>query len=788
MVGECRLKITKKLGSKKYLARIYLWFASLILLVTAILSSVVYYNVQEKVFDNEYKNSRKLLAQTKYNMEYLDNMVRNLILSTYNNNDVRALMYLNDNETFDYMNVINKLKSAVVWSNSFVQSVYIYNNNKQNYYSTYGQFIHKDIELEKLLQAHGGSIQPLKPIVRNMDVSLDASHVQMEKVLTYVMYELTDEQGRMDGAVILNIKLEWLFNNIKAINNVEMEQLSKMFILSDDQQFMEVNEALSEEGTKLAALLQEKYPTLRATENYFSIKLDGNKYLAAYITVDHTGWILFKTVPYDEAYVYLNKLRTSIIIITVIVLLATLLVLYQVSRGIYRPVEQLVAQLRSSHFLGEEAAVSKDEFIFLQDVYKNSAAQLGQFHQEKISGQQRMKNRFLSKWILNSLSVSIADFEASCLEHKLPFRQEHNFMICVLKFDNYKHVTEKSFEEKELLVFAVMNIASEFLSQACHAEAVDLRNDHVAVILQSETSLDHLEPLILQLLKECQTYLFQCYNLSITAALSASVGDHTYATTAYQQALNVSMYRFIAGKMSVLTQGFIKQLGQIPSMDRVLELENQLLEQVRNGNYRGSADKLAALLDEVKKLEYSDMTLSLLHAVNQFKYLVYDLNKSRKEPVKVNTILMSKELLQIETIGEFQAKWMEVIEEITSDTEVERERISEDVVIALRIQEMIDERYADLNLGASEIATVIGISPAKVGKIFKAHKQMSIPDYMNRVRLERAVEWMENSQLNIQDIMRKVGFENESYFYKVFKAKFGTTPREFMAKRIKERM
>ncbi|MZQ84845.1 helix-turn-helix domain-containing protein [Paenibacillus sp. 5J-6] len=781
------MKMAKKLGSKKYLARIYLWFAALILLVTAILSSVLYYNVQEKVFDNEYKNSRKLLAQTKYNIEYLDNMVRNLILSTYNNNDVRALMYLNEDETFDYMNVINKLKSSVVWSNSFVQSVYIYNNNKQNYYSTFGQFIHKDVEWEKLLQARGGSIPPLKPVVRNMDVSLDSTHVQMEKVLTYVMYELTDEQGRMDGAVILNIKLEWLFNNIKAINNVEVEQLSKMFILSDDQQFMEVNEALSEEGTKLAALLQEKYPTLRAADNYFSIKLDGNKYLSTYITVDHTGWILFKTVPYDEVYVYLNKLRTSIIIITVIVLLATLLVLFQVSRGIYKPVEQLVSQLRSSHFLSEETAASRDEFIFLQDVYKNSATQLGQFHQEKISGQQRMKNRFLSKWILNSLSVSLTDFEGSCREHKLPFRQGQNFMICVLKFDNYKHVTEKSFEEKELLVFAVMNIASEFLSQACHAEAVDLRNDHVAVILQAETSLDHLEALILQLLEECQTYLFQCYNLSITASLSASVADHTYATTAYQQALNVSMYRFIAGKMSVLTQSYIKQLGQIPSMDRVLELENQLLEQVKHANYRGSADKLAALLDEVKKLEYSDMMLSLLHAVNQFKYLVYDLNKARKEPIKVNTILMSKELLQIETIGEFQTKWMEVIDEITSDNEVETDRISEDAVIALRIQEMIDERYADLNLGASEIAMSIGISPAKVGRFFKSHKQMSIPDYMNRVRLEKAVEWMENSQLNIQDIMRKVGFENESYFYKVFKAKFGTTPREFMAKRIKER-
>lgn len=782
------MKITKKLGAKKYLARIYLWFASLILLVTAILSSVVYYNVQEKVVDNEFKNSRKLLAQTKYNIEYLDNMVRNLLLSTYNNNDVRSLMYLNEDETFDYMNVINKLKSSVVWSNSFVQSVYLYNNNKQNYYSTFGQFIHKDMEWEKVLQAHGGSIPPLKPIIRDMDVSLDSQHVQKEKVLTYVMYELTDEQGRMDGAVILNIKLEWLFNNLKAINNVEADQLSKMFILSDNQQFLEVSQELSEEGTKLEVLLREKYTSLGVTGNYFSIKMDGTKYLAAYTPVDNTGWVLFKTVPYDEAYVYLIKLRTSIIIITVIVLLATLLVLFQVSRGIYKPVEQLVSQLRSSHLLGGETAASRDEFIFLQDVYRNSATQLGQFHQEKISGQQRMKNRFLSKWVLNSLSVSIGDFEISCNEHKLPFRQERNFIICVLKFDNYKNLTEMSLEEKELLVFAVMNIASEFLSKACHAEAVDLRNDHVAVILQTDTQAELLEASILSQLKECQTYLFQCYNLSVTAAQSDSVTDHTHLTTAYQQALYVSMYRFLAGKMSVITQDYISQLGQIPSMERVLELENQLLEQVRNANYRGSADKLAVLLDEVKKLEYSDMMLSLLHAVNQFKYLVYDLNKSRSEPVKVNAILMSKELLEIETITEFQTKWMEVIYEVTSNGEVERNQVSKDVTIAIRIVELIDERYADLNLGASEIAVIIGISPSKVGKIFKAYKQMSIPDYINRVRLEKAVEWLENSQLNIQDIMRKVGFENESYFYKVFKAKFGTTPREFIAKRVKERI
>jgi YesN/AraC family two-component response regulator len=56
---------------------------------------------------------------------------------------------------------------------------------------------------------------------------------------------------------------------------------------------------------------------------------------------------------------------------------------------------------------------------------------------------------------------------------------------------------------------------------------------------------------------------------------------------------------------------------------------------------------------------------------------------------------------------------------------------------------------------------------------------MSIPEYINDVRLKNAVQWMRNSNLSVVEIMKKVGIENESYFYKIFKAKFGTTPRGF---------
>ncbi|GGI46015.1 hypothetical protein GCM10008018_15010 [Paenibacillus marchantiophytorum] len=771
------MNIAKKFQSKN-VARVCLWFVSAILLVISILSYVVYFYVQEEVVEREYNNSRVLLAQSKKNIEYADNMVRQLLLSIYNKNDVRSLMDMNNESAFDPKNVIDKLRNSVVWNRSFVQSVYIYNNNKKIYFSTYGEILYKDTELEKLLQEHGGAITPLKPVIRDIDVSLDSRYIQMEKVLTYVMYEQTDEMGRMDGAVIINIKLEWLHNNIHAFNNGETEQLNEMFILSDNRHLINVCKELSERGTKLEALFIDKYQSVGESGNFFSIRLDGTKYLTAYIPIDNTGWVLFKTVPYDEAYGLLIRLRTYIV---VIVLLVTLLILFQLSRGIRKPVDKLVPKLRSSHVFGEASESLADDLIYLQDVYRSHPG---------IFNYQCMKKRFLRKWVLNSLSVSCDELALFCQEYKLSFRQDGQFKVCILKFDNYKLLAEKKIEEKELLTFAVMNIASEFVSKVCHTGAVDLQHDHVAMILQADMPSDMLEETVLLLLKECQTYLFQYYRLSITAVLSVSVTDYTHVTTAYQQALNVSMYRFLAGKMSVLTQDNIAKLGRNSSIERLPELEKQLLEQVRNGNHQESADKLAVLLEEVRQLDYCDMMLTLRHTVNQFKYLVSDLNQLRQEPVKVNTILMRKELLESETISEFQTKLMDVIYEVTSSYEAEDNQVAEvaDIALPLQIEQIIAERYADMNLGAAEIALIVGAPAVKVGKIFRIYKKMSITDYINRVRLDKAVEWMENSELPIQDIIHRVGIESESYFYKTFKAKLGATPREFMAKRAKERI
>ena len=53
-------------------------------------------------------------------------------------------------------------------------------------------------------------------------------------------------------------------------------------------------------------------------------------------------------------------------------------------------------------------------------------------------------------------------------------------------------------------------------------------------------------------------------------------------------------------------------------------------------------------------------------------------------------------------------------------------------------------------------------------------------DCIRTVRLKRAVQLLEKSQLSIANIAYEVGFNNPTYFSKVFKDEYGTVPSEYV--------
>lgn len=82
-------------------------------------------------------------------------------------------------------------------------------------------------------------------------------------------------------------------------------------------------------------------------------------------------------------------------------------------------------------------------------------------------------------------------------------------------------------------------------------------------------------------------------------------------------------------------------------------------------------------------------------------------------------------------------------------------------------------------LTIEEMAAEVGLSQSHFMKYFKNTMGTSFIEYLNEYRLTMAARLLLSSDSSILAIAAEVGFENLSYFNRIFKKRFGQTPREY---------
>ena len=94
------------------------------------------------------------------------------------------------------------------------------------------------------------------------------------------------------------------------------------------------------------------------------------------------------------------------------------------------------------------------------------------------------------------------------------------------------------------------------------------------------------------------------------------------------------------------------------------------------------------------------------------------------------------------------------------------------------IQENLESK-----LTLASVARVACFSPTYFSYIFKKFNGISLWEYINIKRVERAVEMLKNERMTKLEIAERCGFSSASNFYKTFSAVTGKTPSEYAEKR-----
>ncbi len=84
-----------------------------------------------------------------------------------------------------------------------------------------------------------------------------------------------------------------------------------------------------------------------------------------------------------------------------------------------------------------------------------------------------------------------------------------------------------------------------------------------------------------------------------------------------------------------------------------------------------------------------------------------------------------------------------------------------------------------LKAGVPRLVALCGVSPAHLARTLKASQGLTPTEFVNALRLEQAAILLTTTTQEIIEIASDCGFENLSYFYRLFRRRFGQSPRQY---------
>jgi len=177
---------------------------------------------------------------------------------------------------------------------------------------------------------------------------------------------------------------------------------------------------------------------------------------------------------------------------------------------------------------------------------------------------------------------------------------------------------------------------------------------------------------------------------------------------------------------------------------------------------------------DVLKEAYYSIAILLLSFINAMR-----LGKRVKEEIDLDKL----------TVFEHHQSWdaavkfiIEISEIIFEQMEKENEAHSKDLISKLN---HYIETHIGEGLSVNKIAEALNYNRSYLSRLCKEVTGNNLTEQIWHIRLSKAKEMLEQKDIKISDIYQKLGFENPSYFVRVFKKYVDLSPQEYRNKFFK---
>jgi AraC-like DNA-binding protein len=770
--------------SKKYLQRILISVTLLMCTLLIASTSFIYYSAERRVLSMQVEANQKLMSQVKHNLTYMNEIIHNLSFNLFYDNELMPLL---DGRDYDMMDIIraNNRLLKVLNSSSFLHSIVVYNSQIQDMYAVGSNGLEtKNSPLAGPL-LHYLMTEEHIPRMQLIPMNLSRSGEGID-FFSFVIFGSYGTYRTDESALVLNIDPEWIYNNLKAVNELASPQSAVFLTDREGTVFLPgrlEEELLSAEGSReLSDTLQGESEPLGS----FRLKDGDAVFFATYMSVGIYDWRVVSLQPYDELVGGIKEMRTAIVSAAVVFLLASVVVSVWISRRLYDPVDRMLRQIRIAKEVDDSVLYPvRDELTYVTESYRQMTSKLKAVQVEKEGAMQIVSSYNLRRLITDSRSFREEDF-LQCRESsswRIP--PEGAYLLAVILIDDFAALSAVHPESRlHLYQFAVANIAAELFAADFNGECVQMNHEHSVLLLSLKRQVESSRIPAMPLLKRLQEIVADYYKLSLTIALSEVIADYRDISDAYSEAQLYSMHRLLFGRGQLISRSMVESNLTQEEISFPADAEKKLGDGLRRNDRDQVEQSITELFEHLREFHIDHIQHGLLHLVQLVRMTVKEINANRVQAIHYDWSSANRRIVEQETLEEARLLLLDLCRSIGDkmvNMEQEKNRALMDTV-----KSIIEANYTDMNLSLQSIASMLRLTPAYVGKLFREVETQSISDYINEIRLNQALVQLESKHCSIKEVMEKIGYSSESTFFKLFKKRFGVTPKEYRLKKTLE--
>ena len=571
-----------------------------------------------------------------------------------------------------------------------------------------------------------------------------------EEDILFILNRLRRGPYASEATVAVSFSGQWLRERME---NLKWNPDSEFLLFYDTGVLCgtdNLREMLDSQAVDLSVLLRTKQILLGGENRYVEILPSANGYYIASFTSS--------TSIAREA----GKIQTFTLFILLLSITVGSLAAYLLARINYIPFRRALSKFGEYNGDGAE---TKNEYEWFEAQADRFIREHREVKKKFYENTRMLQNQYLYRLITLPYDVGRSmDFDK-----KEDFLDTAN-MIVLLYIEELEEPALDTELDRGLLRFVLNNVLEEQAKETFGSVVVDLV-DSYACLVHGDSSLLQKKDEVEEIFYETAQFIQKNMGIRMLAVFGPWQMGIEGIYTSYLLAREASEYREHNQGQAIWYEDIKNRhtLYHYP-----MEIEQKIIHAIRLAHEEDAIKWVREVLAQnfrerelpqtMKRCLFSDILGTIIKGAEQ---------SGGAQPAL--SYLEEQDMPRSYTEEALGAYFAGLIHTLTKGIErVERQK-KENTQFGLRVMEYVKENYQNPDLNISITALHFGITPSYLSSLFKEQSGCSLLEFINRTRIERAKELLEQGH-TLSEVCTLSGFRNSGALIRVFKKNTGLTP------------